>query len=543
MKPVNVDWPVELSVADKGVLKLCKKQKLWGFLRHHRHLLFDAEVVDALQQMYLPVGQVPIDVKQQAMAMLLQVAFDVPDHEVPVLTVVDARWQMVLGCREIDKPLLSQGTVFNFRMRAMEAGAVSVLLEKTVELARETGGFSHKRLRAIIDSSPLLGAGRVEDTVNLLGRAIRRLAELAGDETDRTAEEVASAAGIDIVGTSSIKAWLDLDWRSPTARGEAVTRLIEQFDRLRAWLVEQLGATRVEQPPIGDQVELVERIIEQDTEPDPDAPTTVDSESTSAEGQGSEPTPTDTPRGARRIKKGVAHNRLISLSDLDMRHGRKTRTKTFNGYKRHVVAEADVPGLICATKLVPANVKEHEPVGELVGALGLRGFELAEAHVDRGYLPAPELHERRRSGLRLVTKPPAARTNGRFTKSDFRVDFANGTVTCPADHTVPADVITRFPTATCRACHLRGRCTEAKRGRTVQLHPEEEFHRQLAGRLRTPEGRQDARQRVPVEHVLARVDQIQGRRARFRGLAKNQFDLERVAVVNNCYILNRLLAA
>ena len=38
-------------------------------------------------------------------------------------------------------------------------------------MAKQTGRFGWQHLRAALDSSPLLGAGRVEDTWNLLGRA------------------------------------------------------------------------------------------------------------------------------------------------------------------------------------------------------------------------------------------------------------------------------------------------------------------------------------------------------------------------------------
>src|SRR3712207_7167135 len=38
------------------------------------------------------------------------------------------------------------------------------LVERTVEVAAQQGGFSPRQLRAALDSSPLWGAGRVEDT-------------------------------------------------------------------------------------------------------------------------------------------------------------------------------------------------------------------------------------------------------------------------------------------------------------------------------------------------------------------------------------------
>lgn len=544
---MRATWPVRLTQADELILGLCKKQPLWGFFRRYRHVLFDDDTVGALDALYRPDGRgrLPIDVRQKGMAMLLQVAFDVPDHEVPTLTVVDARWQMVLGCHGREEPLLQQGTVFDFRVRAMEAGVVSLLLEKTVEIARKTAGFDHKRLRAIFDSSPLLGAGRVEDTMNLIGGAILDLARVAAEEADRPLGDVVEEAGLDLARSSSVKAWLDIDWQSPTARSEAITRLLQQFDHLRGWLQTQLPAEQLGKPPLGHHLELVERLIEQDTEPEPPpAAAEAPPEEPPAPATPGEPaaTPAAAPEaGRRRIRQGVAHDRIISRSDLDMRHGRKSRTKTFNGYKRHVGQDADIEGLIVVTELVPANAREHEPVDRLLGLLALRGFEVVEVHADRGYLPAEGLHDRRRRGLRLVTKPPAESHGEHFPKSKFRVDFRSGTLTCPAGHEALAEPVTRFPKRTCGACPLRPQCTDCANGRSVTLHPEEQFHRELAARIATPQGRRDARERVAIEHVLARVGQIQGRRARFRTLEKNRFDLERAAVVNNCFVLDRLL--
>jgi transposase len=49
------------------------------------------------------------------------------------------------------------------------------LVDRTVELAKKSGNFGWKKLRVAIDSSPLQGAGRVEDTWNLIGRAMSKV--------------------------------------------------------------------------------------------------------------------------------------------------------------------------------------------------------------------------------------------------------------------------------------------------------------------------------------------------------------------------------
>jgi hypothetical protein len=214
-----MEWSPRLTTtpAEERVLKRCKKQKLWGFLRTNQHLILDDALRAELSQMYSSSGpgRPPVAPEILAVALLLQVGFGVPDHEVPTLTAVDARWQVVLGCLGRTEPLFSQGTVFNFRERARGNGLMRKLLDRTVDLARETRGVDHKRLRAIIDSSPLLGAGRVEDTFNLLGRALRELVEVSAAEVGRTTEDVARELEVTVALGSSVKAVLDVDWREP----------------------------------------------------------------------------------------------------------------------------------------------------------------------------------------------------------------------------------------------------------------------------------------------------------------------------------------
>lgn len=517
------EWnaPVEVSEEEVALMKLCKKQKLWAFLRNYRHEILDGDVRAALGAMYksgAKGGRPPVAPERLALAMLLQVGFGFADQEVPMLTVVDERWQMVLDVMGAKRPAFSQGTLFSFRERARAHGLMTLLLNKTVELARTSKGFDHKRLRALIDSSPLVGAGRVEDTFNLLGRALAQLVEVVAEEATMTADTLAAELELSVVGATSIKAALDVDWRLPAARTTALRALLDQFDRLRGWIKGHLDQAIVEQPPVSDQLALVEQLIAQDTEPDPEGPQ---------------------PGEARRIREGVTADRLVSLSDRDMRHGRKSTTKTFNGYKRHVAIDADVQGLICAVKVVPANRPEHEAVGPLLEVVASNGFAVTALHADRGYLPAAELVEMHDRGIPVICKPPTPAKTDHFGKDAFAINFDDKTVTCPANATVPLVAKVRFPASKCGACALKDRCTTSTR-RCLSIHPQEAWYREMANELATPAGRALRRERTPVEHALARASAIQGNRARYRGLEKNQFDLERVAVLSNCYVLDRL---
>jgi len=545
----------ELSKEEVSVLALCKKQKLWEFLRKFRHLLIDAAMSRELAEVYRPSGRGPDPVapEQLALAMLMQVAFHVPDHEVVTLTAVDRRWQMVLDCLGATEPAFSQGTVFNFRERMRKNGFMSRLLSKTIELSRSTKGFSDKRLRALIDSSPLVGAGRVEDTFNLLGRAIVQLAHVAASEAGVAIADMVAELELSIVSSSSIKAALDVDWRTPTAKSEALNELLAQYTRLKKWLGEHFDDKALSASPLADYLQLVERIIEQDTEPEPDpdpgpdgAPKPDNEPECRPDSEQADSTRTQVAAPARRIRTGTKADRLISLSDPDMRHGRKSKSKVFAGYKRHIAVDTDIRGLIHEVCVTAANISEHEVAAPLLKGMEDQGYEVVELQIDRGYLASEEVVKRRENGMKVVSKPPAPGKSERFTKHDFDVDFEAATVTCPGGVSVPLELDkkrTSFPTSECKKCLLREQCLSPKGTRKqLLLHPQERWYREMADELSTSQGRAERRERVTVEHALARVSAIQGNKARFRGRNKNQFDLERTAVVNNCYVLNTILA-
>ena len=85
-----------------------------------------------------------------------------------------------------------------------------------------------------------------------------------------------------------------------------------------------------------------------------------------------------------------------------------------------------------------------------------------------------------------------------------------------------------------RAMHF-----QRQEGRSVSIHPDEALLIELREHQQTAQGRAKLRERVAVEHTLAHVGQWQGRRARYRGLRKNLFDLRRCAVVHNLHVLAR----
>ena len=201
VRPVVWRPPAEPSPAEQAVIKAVRRAKLFVFLRLHRHELFSEEFQAELAETYAdsPKGQPPVPPARLALATILQAYTGVSDDEVIEATVMDRRWQLVLDCMNAEEPPFSKGTLVGFRKRLIKKTLDRRLVERTVELAAATGGFGARALRAALDSSPLWGAGRVEDTFNLTGHALRKalgvIAVLQGRGQAAGTAAVAAQAG------------------------------------------------------------------------------------------------------------------------------------------------------------------------------------------------------------------------------------------------------------------------------------------------------------------------------------------------------------
>jgi len=115
-----LDTPVAPTRQEQFLLKrLGRVRKLLGFLRRHRHELFDDAFQEELASMYRTTGAGK-DARppaMMAMAMLVQGYLGMSDTEMIELTVVDLRVQMVLGCLGAQAPPFSQGALQTFANR------------------------------------------------------------------------------------------------------------------------------------------------------------------------------------------------------------------------------------------------------------------------------------------------------------------------------------------------------------------------------------------------------------------------------------------
>lgn len=515
--------PVAQTRHEHFLLKrLDRVRKLLGFLRRHRHELFDDVFQEELASMYRTTGagKEARPPALMAMAMLVQGYLGVSDAEMIELTVVDLRVQMVLGCLGAEVPPFSQGALQGFRERLIAADLDRRVLERTVALAKQTKAFDYRKLpktlRVAIDSSPLEGAGRVEDTYNLLAHAARHVVRCAARLLGRSEDHVCREAGSPLLGGSSVKAALDIDWNDATEKAEAIQTLSRQLDALQAWLERRLPE-ELATPPLKAPLTTLAQIRRQNLEPDPVG-------------------------GGLRIRQGVAEDRRVSIADTEMRHGRKSKSKRFNGFKRHIAADVD-RGLILACAITPANRPEDEAVPALKRDLERQGLTIDELLIDRGYINSTLVDDVLRRRGQIVCKPWTSHNGRVFPKSAFTLNLRDRTIACPNGQVqrITFGTTVVFDPDICDRCILRRQCTTAAlgTGRSVAIAENERLQHRLRQQLQTSAGRAALRERTMIEHKLAHISQRQGNHARYVGIRKNIFDLRRASAIQNLETLHR----
>ncbi len=254
------------------------------------------------------------------------------------------------------------------------------------------------------------------------------------------------------------------------------------------------------------------------------------------------------PDGATRIRQGVAPDRRISVCDSQMRHGRKSRSKRFDGYKEHIARDLDFPAIV-ACAVTPANRPEELGAVPIAQDIKRQRLRLVELHIDRAYVNSPVVDDVFASGGTVFAKPWGQRAHrpGLFTKGDFKIDLRANTITCPAGEVepfVPGDTVEFDPEA-CGPCPLRAKCTQAASGsgRTVSIAADEARQRKYRKLQQSRPGRAVLRHRTAVEHALAHIAARKGLRARYLGVRRNLFDLRRSAAIQNLESIHRVARA
>jgi len=486
---------------------------IWVLLHREGHRLFPDEM---FADLFSDRGRRSVPPQIVATVMVLQKLFGKSDRETVECFEFDARWKYACGV-DLDFPSFAHTVLVDMRARLARSQRPKRIFEVTLDAARGAGLVGHRR---VLDSAPLYDAVATMDTITLVRSAIRALLRVADHElATELRGQLMSGDGYLSLSKPQI------DWDDPAERDALIdTRARDAYRCLVALDGRELTGA------VLDAAQMLATVVGQDL----------------VEGDD----------GVFRIVRGVAVDRVISTIDPDARHGHKTQSKGFDGYKGHIAEDPDSE-IITNTVVTPGNVGDGAVAAELIDDLiddtpAENGHDNPDANKERtrpkvfgdaaygsGDFQTVLADNDIESGCK--TQAPSPPAGGLFAKDRFNIDLDAKTVTCPNGVTVAIRRhrdrrgLASFAT-NCSSCPLRPQCTTSKTGRQITINPNEEILTQARTRQTDPAWRDDYRATRPkVERKLAHLlrNRHGGRRARVRGQTKVDADFNLLAAATN----------
>jgi hypothetical protein len=470
-------------------------------------------------------GRPSVPPSQLAVALLLQAHDSVSDEEAIARSAFDLRWKVALGL-DLDEKLCAKSTLQRFRAQLVLQEAAGQIFDRGVEACRAAGLLKRATLSAAIDSTPILGRGAVRDTYNLVSDGIRRLVNEACRLKGWAREETVEAEGLTRHYAASFKGSFEVDWSDAKEKRAVVGQLVADARvalRVSTRALRGYAKDAVVTQALREAQQLLADLLSQDIDEEPED------------------------GGGPAIRRGTTKDRIVSTTDPEMRHGHKSHSKGFEGYKAAIVVDVH-SGVILTTDVRGGNVHDREGTADLVVEAAERsGQELEEVLGDTAYGDLETRESIEALGAEAIAKAPPGTRKGMFDRRDFQVDSKRRTARCPAGkRSIRRDAVRGddpgwtyvFSRSDCSPCPLRAQCTKSPtRARHLQITEKTETLWRLRKQQKTKRFRRRYRKRVVAEHRIGRMIQLGARQARYFGKTKTGFQIALIATVANLMLV------
>jgi len=450
--------------------------------------------------------------------LLLQFHDNASDDEAVQRVRFDLRWKVALGL-PLDYAGFDPSSLSVFRKRLLDNGQERYAFDRFIQVGREAGLIADK-VTLLTDTTSVKGAGAVQDTYTLLRKGMRKLLKGLGYSLPGKRHGLSEQAQHLVATYLDHNQKAEIDWSDAVQRQAQLNVLVADAEGLLELALEQS-----DDPEVRLVGWLLTKILGDDVEKDAD--------------------------GVAHIAQGTAEDRIVSLTDPEMRHGRKSSSQRFDGFKASVSIDqkseliVDIDDLDAnggdGQALMPSinRVEEHAGV-QVERAVGdgayLTGDNLAACanHCDAQGQSRP---------IDLVgpLRQPAHPT---VDKSAFPIDLERQTCTCPQRYTVEAQAAKdqqgrevlkfTFDRARCEGCTLFAECVHSKKtGRTVTTHAHEALLQEARARQQTEAFKALYRPRSAVERLISELVSHGLRQTRYIGDRKRRLQrLWTAAAVN-----------
>jgi len=497
---------------------LLEPGSLYYFLAEHRREIF----ADAKFAHLYPsgTGRPSIPASRIASVMVLQTLEGLSDREALDQVRYNLRWKLALGL-DLEDRGFDPSVLTYWRNRIKNSANPTLIFDLAREIISETK-ILNTHTKRVLDSTVLVDAVITQDTMTQIVAQVKRVRKLIpelssvplSDEIDYARAKPA----IDYADEDLINETLSILVRDANAlieRARELGYLSDDEDQTtdsplttQQLNTQQLGALGLLGVVAGQDVELV-----------------------------------DEERGAYRLTRGVAKDRVISTVDPESRHVHKSRKNYYDGYKGHIAIDADTEIITSAT-LTKGNASDALVAKELLD----QESESVTVYGDSGYSSmdlSKHLAEKGHSEV-IKPRPLAMAVPDGYSVDDFTVTEptteTSAKVTCPAGHTVTISAKGRASfTKYCATCPLRDRCTRSKRGRVMTFGPNHSYGRAQRESWKNAETQAAYRAIRPgVERIHAQMKRkLNGSKLRYRGIAKNTMHYLLLGTVWNLKVLLR----
>jgi len=394
-----------LFEADAIYLDFVGRGSFYAFLASQRGQLFRDEDFAGLYS--AKMGRPSVAPSLLATALVLQWHDRVSDEEARQRSCYDLRWKVALGIPMESRPF-AKSTLQEFRAQLVINAEQGKIFRRGLDLAKERGRLKGK-LRLVLDTTNILGRGAVKDTYNLLADGIvlvlRALARQVGVKVEVYAEKVGYGHYLQ---ASSLKGEAGINWDDLAERRRFLASIVADAEGILEVVRAargQLVAGGLLDLTLAEAAALLSRVLQQDIE---------------------------RREGGPALREGVAPDRMPSVHDPEMRHGRKSKAKRFDGHKLQMAVDAESQ-LITDVAVLPGNAPDKEQALKIVEeSEALTGCEVVEIIGDCAYGDGATRQQFADAGRKLVAKVPAITNQGRFAKTQFEIDLEAKSCTCPA---------------------------------------------------------------------------------------------------------------
>lgn len=234
------------------------------------------------------------------------------------------------------------------------------------------------------------------------------------------------------------------------------------------------------------------------------------------------------------------HNPSQSQTDPDARWGKKSKKRTFFGYKAHHLVDSETE-FILNLDTTGASLKDHLATEGIIDEV-IKTHQLNPQSLsgDKAYTEGSlRLTLKKRHHIQPVIPFKKERERGVFKRDKFSFDN-RGSPVCPQGRKmrfVDIDARSkslRYRGVNCNSCKLKPKCTSSLRGRTVQFSPDEAllFKDRKFNETQAFEALYKLRSSVERIHGDAKRNHSLAR-AKFRGKWKVNFQVIMTAIALN----------